>query len=60
MNEPWSWETALAHLSQVMTNQEACDCIKNGDGAQKAAKKLVKEAISLGSCDDISCIVIMF
>ncbi|XP_022633013.1 probable protein phosphatase 2C 28 isoform X2 [Vigna radiata var. radiata] len=47
-------------LWKVMTNQEACDCIKNGDGAQKAAKKLVKEAISLGSCDDISCIVIMF
>jgi len=48
------------YLSQVMTNQEACDCIKNVDGAQKASKKLVKEAKSLGSYDDISCIVIMF
>jgi len=40
-----------------MTNQEACDCIKNVDGAQKTSKKLVKEAKSLGSYDDISCIV---
>ncbi|KAK7368700.1 hypothetical protein VNO80_10728 [Phaseolus coccineus] len=47
-------------LWKVMTNQEACDCIKNVDGAQKASKKLVKEAKSLGSYDDISCIVIMF
>jgi len=43
-----------------MTNQEACDCIKNVDGAEKASKKLIKEAKSLGSYDDISCIVIMF
>ena len=45
-----------------MTNQEACDCIRDDDDddAQKAAKKLVKEAKSLGSYDDISCIVVMF
>lgn len=43
-----------------MRNQEACDCIKDVDDAQKAAKKLVKEAKSMGSYDDISCIVVMF
>jgi len=43
-----------------MTNQEACDCIKDLDDAQKAATKLVKEAKSLGSYDDISCIVVIF
>ena len=45
-----------------MTNQETCDCIRDDDDddAQKAAKKLVKEAKSLGSYDDISCIVVMF
>ncbi|CAI8617793.1 unnamed protein product [Vicia faba] len=47
-------------LWKVMTNQEACDCIKDVDDAQKAAKKLVKEAKSMGSYDDISCIVVMF
>lgn len=47
-------------LLQVMTNQEACDCIRDVDDAQKASKKLVKEAKSLGSYDDISCIVVMF
>ncbi|CAJ1935881.1 unnamed protein product [Sphenostylis stenocarpa] len=53
------WKNHGLH-KQVMTNQEACDSIKNADGAQKASKKLVKEAKSLGSYDDISCIVIMF
>jgi serine/threonine protein phosphatase PrpC len=44
-----------------MTNQEACDCIKDIDDAQKAAKKLVAEAKYRGrSYDDISCIVVMF
>ncbi|KAK7319311.1 hypothetical protein RJT34_04030 [Clitoria ternatea] len=47
-------------LWKVMTNQEACDCIRDVDDAQKASKKLVREAKSLGSYDDISCIVIMF
>ncbi|XLS53481.1 hypothetical protein HN51_014158 [Arachis hypogaea] len=48
-------------LWKVMTNQDACDCIKDDvDDAKKAAKKLVKEAKSLGSCDDISCIVVTF
>jgi serine/threonine protein phosphatase PrpC len=45
---------------QVMTNQAACDCIKDVDDAQKAAKKLVTEAKHMGSYDDISCIVVMF
>jgi serine/threonine protein phosphatase PrpC len=43
-----------------MTNQEACDCIKDIDDAQKAAKKLVAEAKYRGSYDDISCLVVMF
>ncbi|XP_029130185.1 probable protein phosphatase 2C 39 isoform X5 [Cajanus cajan] len=47
-------------LWKVMTNQEACDCIRDADDAQKASKKLIKEAKSMGSYDDISCIVIMF
>lgn len=47
-------------LLQVMTNQEACDCIKDIDDAKKASKKLIKEALSKGSYDDISCIVVMF
>ncbi|KAK7399752.1 hypothetical protein VNO78_10941 [Psophocarpus tetragonolobus] len=47
-------------LWKVMTNQEACDCIRDVDDAKKASQKLVKEAKSLGSYDDISCIVIMF
>ncbi|XP_058735659.1 probable protein phosphatase 2C 28 [Vicia villosa] len=47
-------------LWKVMTNQEVCDCIRDVDDAQKAAKKLVKEAKSMGSYDDISCIVVMF
>ncbi|CAK8578138.1 unnamed protein product [Lathyrus sativus] len=47
-------------LWKVMTNQEACNCIKDVDDAQKAARKLVKEAKSMGSYDDISCIVVMF
>ncbi|XP_029130184.1 probable protein phosphatase 2C 39 isoform X2 [Cajanus cajan] len=40
--------------------KEACDCIRDADDAQKASKKLIKEAKSMGSYDDISCIVIMF
>ncbi|KAI4297097.1 hypothetical protein L6164_037004 [Bauhinia variegata] len=47
-------------LWKVMTNQEACDCIKDIDEAKTASKKLIKEALSLGSCDDISCIVVKF
>ncbi|XP_054778778.1 probable protein phosphatase 2C 39 isoform X1 [Prosopis cineraria] len=47
-------------LWKVMTNEEACECIKDMDGAKKAAKKLVKEALVQGSYDDISCIVVMF
>ncbi|KAF1876429.1 hypothetical protein Lal_00029777, partial [Lupinus albus] len=47
-------------LWKVMTNQEACDCIKDVDDAYKASKKLVKEAKSMGSYDDISCVVVMF
>ncbi|XP_028785784.1 probable protein phosphatase 2C 39 [Neltuma alba] len=47
-------------LWKVMTNEEACECVKDMDDAKKAAKKLVKEALAQGSYDDISCIVVMF
>ncbi|CAL5335966.1 unnamed protein product [Camellia sinensis] len=44
--------------SQVMTNQEAVDCIKNIKDAKSAAKHLTEEALARNSSDDISCIVI--
>ncbi|CAL5393461.1 unnamed protein product [Camellia sinensis] len=43
---------------QVMTNQEAVDCIKNIKDAKSAAKHLTEEALARNSSDDISCIVI--
>lgn len=46
---------------QVMSNQEACDCIKEmAMDAQKASEELIKEALSRESYDDISCIVVTF
>lgn len=46
--------------TQVMSNQEACDCIYNITDAQEASEELIKEALRRGSRDDISCIVVMF
>lgn len=48
------------HLYQVMTNQEAVDCIKHIDDADEAAKRLAEEALARNSSDDISCVVVKF
>lgn len=46
---------------QVMSNQEACDCIREmGMDPQKASEELIKEALSKMSYDDISCVVVTF
>ncbi|XP_021888499.1 probable protein phosphatase 2C 28 isoform X1 [Carica papaya] len=47
-------------LWKVMSNQEAIDCIKNAKNAQEASEKLIEEALSRDSKDDISCIVCIF
>nr|XP_011460409.1 PREDICTED: probable protein phosphatase 2C 28 [Fragaria vesca subsp. vesca] len=47
-------------LWKVMSNQDAYDCIKGLDDAEKAAKKLIQIALSKKSYDDISCIVVVF
>lgn len=46
--------------TQVMSNQEACDCIYNITDAQEASEELIKEALLRESRDDISCIIVMF
>ncbi|CAL5341973.1 unnamed protein product [Camellia sinensis] len=43
---------------QVMTNQEAVECIRNIKDAKAAAKHLTEEALARRSTDDISCIVL--
>ncbi|GLT74329.1 hypothetical protein SLA2020_461340 [Shorea laevis] len=45
---------------KVMSNQEAVDTIKHLKDAQAAAKRLIEEALSRKSKDDISCIVVKF
>lgn len=45
---------------KVLSNQEAVDTIKNVKDAQAAAKRLIEEALSRKSKDDISCIVVKF
>lgn len=45
---------------QVMSNQEAVDCIKNVKYARSAAKHLAEEAVARRSSDDISVIVVKF
>ncbi|XP_031287236.1 probable protein phosphatase 2C 28 [Pistacia vera] len=47
-------------LWKVMSNQEASDYIRVLDDAQEKAEKLIEEALSRISLDDISCIVVMF
>lgn len=47
-------------LWKVMSNEEACDCIRELNDAQEAAEELVKEALYKRSLDDISCVVVMF
>jgi len=51
------------HISsglQVMSNEEACDCMTELNDAQEAAEELVREAFYKRSLDDISCVVVMF
>jgi hypothetical protein len=43
---------------QVMSNQEAVDCIKDIKDARSSAKRLTEEAVNRKSNDDISCIVV--
>jgi len=43
-----------------MANQEAVDIARRIKDPQKAAKKLVAEALDKDSKDDISCIVVRF
>lgn len=45
---------------QVMSNQEAVDCVKDKKDARSAAKHLNEEALARRSSDDISSIVIKF
>lgn len=45
---------------QVMSNQDAVDCIRDIKDARLAAKRLNEEALERGSTDDISCVVIKF
>jgi protein phosphatase 1L len=47
-------------LSQVMSNQEAVDAIRDIKDARSAAKRLTEEALNRNSSDDISCIVVRF
>lgn len=47
-------------LLQVMSNQEAVNCIRDIKDARLAAKTLNEAAISKNSKDDISCIVVRF
>ncbi|XP_038689808.1 probable protein phosphatase 2C 58 isoform X2 [Tripterygium wilfordii] len=45
---------------KVMSDQEVCDCVGQFNDAQEASEELIKEALSRGSLDDISCMVVMF
>lgn len=53
--------STLLHLYvQVVSNEEAVNCIKGINDAQAAAKRLTEEAVSRKSKDDISVIVVSF
>lgn len=47
-------------FGQVMSNQEAVDCVKHIEDPRLASKHLTKEALTRKSRDDISCIVVRF
>ncbi|KAK9805433.1 hypothetical protein WJX73_006037 [Symbiochloris irregularis] len=47
-------------LWDVVTNQEACNMVKDTRDAKQAAERLTNEAFSRGSNDNISCVVIRF
>ncbi|KAG6387073.1 hypothetical protein SASPL_152255 [Salvia splendens] len=44
----------------VMSNEEAVDCIRGMKDGGEAAKELINQALSRGSKDDISCVVVLF
>ncbi|KAL1567511.1 protein-serine/threonine phosphatase [Salvia divinorum] len=44
----------------VMSNEEAVDCIRGIKDGGEAAKELISQALSRGTKDDISCVVVMF
>jgi serine/threonine protein phosphatase PrpC len=60
LNELAYFSNAFSISEQVMSNQEAVDCIKHIKDSHSAAKNLVEEALSRKSKDDISCIVVRF
>ncbi|RVW80124.1 putative protein phosphatase 2C 28 [Vitis vinifera] len=47
-------------LWNVMSNQEAADCIRELRDGQETYEELIKEALSRGSHEDISCVVVAF
>jgi len=53
-------QICLFKLFQVMSNQEAVNCIRNIKDARSSAKRLTEEAVNKKSTDDISCIVVKF
>jgi len=53
-------QICLFKLFQVMSNQDAVNCIRNVKDARSSAKRLTEEAVNRKSTDDISCIVVKF
>ena len=51
---------SVVRSSQVMTNEEAVNCVRHIKDARAAAKQLTEEALNRKSSDDISCIVVRF
>lgn len=47
-------------LCKVMSNEQVAECIRGIKDGKKAAEELITEALVKGSCDDISCAVVMF
>lgn len=45
---------------QVMSNEEAVECVKGLQDGQEGAEELIKEALVRESKDDVSCVVVMF
>ena len=54
------WHYCIHICCQVLSNQEAVDCIKHTKCPQTAAKQLTEEALARKSTDDISCVVVKF
>ncbi|PHT60540.1 putative protein phosphatase 2C 28 [Capsicum baccatum] len=47
-------------LWKVMSNEQVTECIRGIENGKTAAEELITEALESGSCDDISCVVVMF